>query len=310
MSSSAPPEERRSRGHVALLLFVLTCLSVFWVGAVNAGAVNGHGLAALWKGYPFALPFLSILVCHELGHYVAARLHGIDASPPYFLPLPLPPIGTLGAVIGMSDPIRRRDALFDVGIAGPLCGLVVAIPVLAYGFHTSPVEPFDPALTYQIEGRSPLYLAMLYLFKGSIPAGHDIMLTPTAFAGWAGLLVTMMNLVPASQLDGGHVAYALFGSRQDRYSRYVIRLLFVFGGCMVAYGAWEARHTAHLVESMLGSGSWLLWATLLTVLSRTFGAAHPPTDEEVLSPGRRVLAWLCLLLFVLLFMPRWLVLSV
>jgi membrane-associated protease RseP (regulator of RpoE activity) len=309
-ASSAPPERRRPRGRIALVLFVLTCLSVFWVGAVNAGAADGHNAWSLWQGYPFALPFLAILVCHELGHYVAARLHGIDASPPYFLPMPLPPIGTLGAVIGMSDPIRRRNALFDVGAAGPVCGLVIALPVLAYGLYTSPVLPLDPAITYEVEGRSLVYWAILYALKGPIPAGHDVMLNATAFAGWAGLLVTMMNLVPAGQLDGGHIAYALFGARQDVYSRRVQQGLFVFGGCMIAYGAWEARHAAHALPNMLAGANWLLWAALLTGLSRAFGSAHPPTDDDALSGGRRVMAWLCLLLFVLLFMPRWLVPSV
>jgi membrane-associated protease RseP (regulator of RpoE activity) len=301
---------RPHRTRVALVLFVLTCLSVFWVGAITSGAVEARGNWALWEGYPFALPFLAILVCHELGHYVAARVHGIDASPPYFLPLPLPPIGTLGAVIGMSDPIRRRDALFDVGVAGPLSGLVIAVPVLIYGLYTSPVQALDPGVTYDLEGRSLLYLAVLYGLKGSIPAGHDVMLNAPAFAGWAGLLVTMMNLVPAGQLDGGHVAYALFGPRQDVYSRRVRQALFVFGGCMIAYGAWEARHAQHALPSMLASSSWLLWAALLTGMSRVFGAQHPPTDEAPLSPVRRVMAWLCLLLFLLLFMPRWLVPSV
>jgi membrane-associated protease RseP (regulator of RpoE activity) len=309
VSNTAPPPGRRSRGRTALVLFVLTCMSVFWVGMLNAG-VEPHGMS-LWKGYPFALPFLAILVCHELGHYVAARIHGIDASFPYFLPLPIQPIGTLGAVIGMSDPIRRRDALFDVGAAGPVCGLIVALPVLAYGLYTSPVLPLDPGVTYEIEGRSLVYWAILYGLKGPIPSGHDVMLNATAFAGWAGLLVTMMNLVPAGQLDGGHIAYALFGERQDSYSQRVRRALFVFGGCMVAYGAWEARHAAQgVLPNMLAGANWLLWAALLTGLSRAFGSAHPPTDDVPLSRGRSVLAWLCLVLFVLLFMPRWLVPSV
>jgi membrane-associated protease RseP (regulator of RpoE activity) len=278
-----------SRTRTALILFVLTCASVYWVG-----------------GAAFAVPFLTILVCHELGHYVAARIHGIDASLPYFLPLPMPPIGTLGAVIGMREPIQRRDALFDVGASGPIAGLVVAIPVLIYGLITSEVKPIVPGEGLA-EGHSLLYAALLYCIKGPIPHGHDIMLNSTAFAGWAGLLVTMMNLVPVGQLDGGHVAYALFGPKQDELSSQLRYALFAFGGAMVGYGAWEARDAASAAPVMMASANWLIWAIVLTVMARGFGAQHPPTDDKPLDPRRKALAWFCLLLFALLFTPRWLV---
>lgn len=311
----SPPSEREAVAHtgesksqapIALLLFVLTLLSVFWVGAVQTGS-DVRTLSELWQGRAFALPFMAILVCHELGHYVAARLHGVDASLPFFLPMPLSPIGTLGAVIGMRTRIERRDALFDIGAAGPLAGLVVAVPVLAYGLYTSPVEALDPNQAYFMEGRSLLYLGLLYLLKGPIPSGHDVLLNPTAFAGWAGLLVTMMNLVPVGQLDGGHVSYALFGERQNAFSLRVRQFLFVFGGAMVVYGAVQGRASDKMLESAMASGSWLLWALLLTLLSRAFGGSHPPAGGAPLSGLRKALAWACLGLFVLLFMPRWLV---
>ena len=134
--SEAPAEApASSRTRTAVVLFVLTCASVYWVG-----------------GAEFAVPFLTILVCHELGHYVAARIHGVDASLPYFLPLPLPPIGTLGAVIGMREAIKRRAALFDIGAAGPIAGLVVALPVLAYGLYTSKVAALVPGQGLYAEG--------------------------------------------------------------------------------------------------------------------------------------------------------------
>jgi membrane-associated protease RseP (regulator of RpoE activity) len=230
----------------------------------------------------------------------------VDASLPYFLPFPLGPIGTMGAVIGMRDPVRQRAALLDIGAAGPLAGLVVALPVLIYGVATSEVLPIGPG-EHLREGHSLLYEGVLYLLKGPIAPGHDIMLNATAFAGWAGLLVTMMNLVPAGQLDGGHVAYALFGPVQDRFSKRVAQLLIAFGACMLGYGAWEGRASANLWENVSASGSWLIWAGVISVISRVFGSAHPPTDATTLSPVRRALGWLCLVLFVLLFMPRWLV---
>ena len=292
--SEAPAEApASSRTRTAVVLFVLTCASVYWVG-----------------GAEFAVPFLTILVCHELGHYVAARVHGVDASLPYFLPLPLPPIGTLGAVIGMREAIKRRAALFDIGAAGPIAGLVVALPVLAYGLYTSKVAALVPGQGLYAEGHSLLYTALLYCIKGPIPPGHDIMLNSTAFAGWAGLLVTMMNLVPVGQLDGGHVAYALFGPKQDEISASVRHALFLFGGAMVGYAAWEARHAHSAGPVMMASASWLIWAMVLTAMARGFGAHHPPTEDTELDPRRRVLAWLCLVLFALLFMPRWLVPSV
>ena len=142
----------------------------------------------------------------------------------FFIPVPFFLLGTMGAVIQIRERIRSRNALLDIGAAGPLAGMVVAVPIVAYGIAASPVEPL-PDANYMIEGRSLLYLAMLHGIKGEIPAGYDIMLTPTALAGWAGLLVTMINLLPFGQLDGGHVAYALWGPRQDRVSQIVIRLL-------------------------------------------------------------------------------------
>lgn len=294
----------------ALPLFALTLLSMFWVGAQWAGAdVSREGLGVLWRGYTFALPLMAILLAHELGHYFAARIHGVDASPPYFIPMPFTLIGTFGAVIRMREAIAKRDALFDIGAAGPLSGLLVAIPVLTYGIATSPIEQLDPSGSYLVEGRSLLYLGLLYGLKGPIPEGFDVMLTPTALAGWAGLLVTMMNLVPVGQLDGGHVAYALFGLRQNLYSRRVRAALLIIAllvGGFSAAQAWLAgAEPAVIGEGLLAGVHWCVWWVVLTLMARMSKGEHPPVEAGELTRGRRMLAWTTLMLFVLLFMPTW-----
>ncbi|HEX5655949.1 MAG TPA: site-2 protease family protein [Polyangiales bacterium] len=294
----------------AIPLFLLTLLSMFWVGAEHAGAdVLRDGLSALGRGWAFAIPLMAILLAHELGHYFAARIHHVDTSLPYFIPMPFALIGTFGAVIRMRGPASERNALFDIGAAGPLAGLAIALPVLVYGVLTSPVEALDPSLHYMVEGRSILYLGLLALTKGAIPAGHDIMLTPTALAGWAGLLVTMMNLVPVGQLDGGHVAYALFGDRQTTYSRR-FRWFLLFVGLLVgALGGMRAQLDGqdfeHVTEGLLAGVHWLMWAAVLAGMSRMARGEHPPVEPGELTPFRRALAWMTLGWFVLLFMPTW-----
>jgi membrane-associated protease RseP (regulator of RpoE activity) len=294
----------------ALPLFALTLLSMFWVGAQWAGVdVMSEGLRALWSGYPFALPLMAILLAHELGHYFAARIHRVDASPPYFIPMPFTLIGTFGAVIRMRESIGRRDALFDIGAAGPLSGLVIAIPVLIYGIAQSPIERLDPTASYLVEGRSLLYVALLAWLKGPIAEGYDVMLTPTALAGWAGLLVTMMNLVPVGQLDGGHVAYALFGWKQNVYSRRIRAALLAVA---IAVGLISAVRTQlqgapldEVAAALVAGSHWFVWWIVLTLMARMSKGEHPPVEAGELSPTRRKLAWFTLLMFVLLFMPTW-----
>jgi membrane-associated protease RseP (regulator of RpoE activity) len=286
-------------------------VSVFLAGARPPAADELEGWAgfarALLGGWTFAVPLLAILLFHEFGHYIAARIHRVDASLPYFIPLPiLSPFGTMGAVIQMRGRIRSRNALLDIGAAGPLAGLVVAIPVLALGLSLSEVSP-TPEGPYWQEGQSLLYLAMKRLILGPIPEGYDVMLHPTAFAGFAGLLVTMMNLVPWGQLDGGHVAYALLGRRQNRYARVFRALLiplFLFNLARfllpIALGQSEASMGLAVSNSLF----WLMWYAVLGVIGRLSGGAdHPPTEPGELSPVRRVVAVVTLAFFVLLFMP-------
>ncbi len=294
----APHDDARhpgARPAVHLALFVATLFSVFVAGSLQTfpDDVEMTLLGVLYNlrhGWTFGVPMMTILVFHEFGHYFAARLHRVPASLPYFIPLPLlSPFGTMGAVISMPERIRSRNALLDIGAAGPLAGLLVALPVLAIGLAQSPVVV--PSGGY-VEGQSLLYLALKRLVLGEIPPGHDVLLNPVAFAGWAGLFVTVLNLIPIAQLDGGHIAYALFGERQDRIARVLhAALLGVFAYNLAAFRAIEPGSV------------WLVWFVLLGLMTRAAGANHPPTEPSRLSSGRRVVAVGCLVLFVLLFMP-------
>jgi len=336
-----------------LLLLALTFLSTFYVGAGAArGSLLKHWphLTMKWSGidkavdamprlfesmgeleyyfanpgdflagWTFAVPLMAILIAHEMGHYVAGRIHGVDISPPYFIPMPIFLLGTMGAVIRMRDRIETKDALLDIGAAGPLAGMVVALPVVIYGIAVSRVgtvqEFLPPSLISMeggvfVEGRGVLYLGLIHLLKGPLAEGQDVWLSPWALAGWAGLLVTMINLIPIGQLDGGHVAYALFGKKQDTYSRRVhwalpfvgglVSLLYIIPSYMEGQ-----RGLAELSGEMFAGFHWVFWAFILVVLVRLSGAEHPPTGPEPLSPARKIVAIGTLVLFALLFMPSW-----
>jgi membrane-associated protease RseP (regulator of RpoE activity) len=315
---SAPPDSAPPGGPLPplrwrknLVLFLITTLSVFFTGALyeTKGISLSMGpwgiVRALPSGWKFAVPLLSILLVHEFGHFFAARYHKVPASLPFFIPAPvLSPFGTMGAVIGMRGRIRSRNALLDIGAAGPLAGLVVALPVLIYGLMTSEVRVPDEG-TWQ-EGQSLLYMFLKYVTKGHIQEGTDVMLNSMAFAGWSGLFVTALNLLPVYQLDGGHVAYALFGTRQNRAGRifhYALLLVFVFNivrfmAPLARAGQWDDAG-----QAFSNSNFWLVWFVLLHVLARLGGKNHPPTDPGELSPGRKVIAVITLVLFLLLFMP-------
>lgn len=286
-----PSRLRQLAPHVAL--FVVTCGTTWWAG-----------------GTAFAATLMSILVCHEMGHYVAARRYGLDVSLPYFIPLPpMISLGTLGAVIRMRAPIRDRNQLLVVGAAGPLAGLVVALPALVIGLELSEVGPIQPGGA--LEGNSILYgLTKLALFGRWLPSGGvDVQLHPMAFAAWVGLLVTMINLIPIGQLDGGHVMRAWLDHRHERISAILHRGLFavavVAGGVLVAIASDAgAAPLEALGYAAYGVMPWLVWSLALAGMRQLAGGEyHPPVAGPPLDGGHRRLAIAMVIVFVLLFVP-------
>jgi membrane-associated protease RseP (regulator of RpoE activity) len=310
MTENDPP---RPRYRLHLGLFLATLLTTTAQGAIDVH--HGRALWPLSDGFSYSLPLMAILVCHELGHYFAARLHGVPATLPYFIPIP-PPIGllgTMGAVI-VQSPTADRKKLIDIGAAGPLAGLLVAIPVLLYGLHLSEVTA--PAPGSLQEGNSLLYALLKWLVKGEwLPgAGRDVTLHPTAWAGWAGLLVTMLNLLPIGQLDGGHVATAYFGNRYGRVAAILHAALPVLAMAVLVWVYTSARHdlsagavahgeTAGSIASM-AAAMWLVWYGLLFLMKRmSDGQYHPPVGDTPLPRSRVALFWVVCVSFVLTFMP-------
>jgi membrane-associated protease RseP (regulator of RpoE activity) len=312
MAETAPPSsEPRSRRGPKLpwwfnhFLFGITCFTTFGVGFLWFEADDTAG--SLVNGLIYMATVMGILLGHEMGHYVMARRNRVPASLPYFLPIPpvLGPLGTAGAVIVMRGRIRSRNALMEVGAAGPLAGIALTIPLLLLGLSLSPVIPI-PEMGY-LEGQSLLYLLLKRIAVGPIPEGHDVLLHPVAWAGWLGLLVTMINLMPVGQLDGGHIFYALFGDAHAVVSRLFHRGLFLFGLGVMAYHGYGALERglegdALVSESMAGL-NWIVWGALLLVFFRRRGLSHPPTDDQTLSSGHRAVGIACLVVFVLTFTP-------
>lgn len=284
------PDRETGRAWVNGLLFVATLLSVSFVGAANEGGAPFSHPADIWLGLPFAATLLGILTIHELSHYFVGRRYGSPVSLPYFIPLPVSILGTMGAVITQRAPMRSRKALFDIGAAGPLGGLLVAFPLLVLGLSLSEVGPLPVGTPYLMEGNSLLYYLVKWLIFGQpLPAGDlDVMLHPVAFAAWAGLMVTALNLFPVGQLDGGHVAYALWGRTAWRISRVFIWLMMAWG----------------LFLSFTGQdsgGTWVIWGTLGLMM----GANHPLplNDLTPLDPVRRMVGWGMVVLFALILVP-------
>ncbi len=288
-----PKFQDRVFRHVAL--FVLTIAST-----TLAGAGHYEGFLSGFSADPVGIPLtgllvgglwysgtiLAILGCHELGHYFACRYYDVDASLPFFLPVPLLMTGTLGAFIRIREPIASKRMLFDIGVAGPVAGFLVAVPALVLGMALSNVvqlpDPLPP--TTVSLGEPLLYKGVSWLVFGPTPEGYTVNMHPMAFAAWFGLLATALNLFPIGQLDGGHIAYAVLGRRSSS-----LTLAMIVVAIALAYF----------------SSSWIVWTVLMIVMLFLFGRHHPRTyDEHVpLDPGRRALAAFALVMFVLCFSP-------
>ncbi len=277
---SSKPTDMRKVG-IHYFLFFLTLLTTTTAGAFQAGYNPFTTPWSLIKGLPFSLTLMVILLSHELGHYFASRYHRITATLPYFIPAPSL-IGTFGAFIKIKDPMPNKRILFDVGIAGPLSGMVVCLPILIYGLMHSKVIITPLPSHGLVLGENLLLKILTYLIWGSLPPNANIILHPMAFAGWIGLFVTALNLIPVGQLDGGHVSYAVLGEYlHARLSRTALILLFSLG-----FFTWEG---------------WLMWAILLIFL----GLNHPPPLDPTLPLDfkRKCLSIVALGIFILTFTP-------
>jgi membrane-associated protease RseP (regulator of RpoE activity) len=277
-----------SKWILPLSLFIATIFTTLWAGAYLPYIFGKRGPVdflldspeSLWNGIPFSATLLLILATHEFGHYALSRIHGAPASLPLFIPgLPYF-IGTFGAIIRLHGPIMNRRALFDIGVSGPLAGFIAALVALVVGLNLSTVV--DRTATHGFQLGEPLLLQFIaWLVVGSIPPQADIVLHPIAFAAWFGLLVTSLNLLPIGQLDGGHVAYALWGRHQRTMAFVIVPILIVLG-----YIGWHG---------------WWVWA----FMSGLWGFGHPPVHDIHVPLGRvRVfVGWIAFAVLVLTFAP-------
>lgn len=290
---------------IHIILFVLTVITTFVTGLSFGGSIT--------SAVSFSAALLFILGSHEMGHYYYGRKYGVDITPPYFIPAPpfISPIGTFGAFIKIKSPISSKKALFDIGIAGPLAGIVATVPVLILGIKMSTIVNISE---YESGGGLLLGTPLLFsffseIFFGQIPEGYDLFVHPVAFAGWVGLFVTALNLIPSGQLDGGHIVYALFSKRYHKYTSItMISLLFLFGVGTEPLLALAAKTAGGNLPEFLstvpvieGWPGWVLWAALLTVM----GTKHPPTvyEESELDGRRKILGALSLIIFIVCFTP-------
>ena len=295
-----PPRSAWQRWGRSLVLFLVTTTSVFLAGALEPTVLGGNAylLLNLREGIALAGGLLTILLAHEMGHYLACRYYGVDATLPHFIPSPWLPvfgltfwrplsmIGTFGAFIRIRGPIPHRRALFDIGVAGPLAGFLVCLPVLWFGIRAAAVQPPAPAGDAIFFGEPLAFKLFSRLVHGSIPADQTLAITQLGLAAWFGLFVTALNLMPIGQLDGGHVTYALLREK----SRLISRI-----------GSWAC------VALVVFRPSWILWAILVRILGRR----HPPTldDEAPVGRGRVVVGLVSLVVFVVCFVPNPVVVS-
>ena len=266
--------------YLNIILFILTFISTLAVGAMHEGINVLEEPLKIYKGLPFSIALLLILLFHEFSHYLASRKHRIEASLPYFIPAPTL-FGTFGAVIKMKSPITTKNALIDIGASGPIAGFIISVIVTIIGLYFSKIMPVHDTNNLIALGDSLLFKALTKAILGTVPENHDVFLHPVALAGWIGFFVTSINLIPVGQLDGGHILYALIGEKHSTFSKLLIGVMFIMG-----FFLWEG---------------WIIWGVLLIVL----GFKHPPIVYSAmpLDPKRKIIGWISLAIFVLTFMP-------
>jgi membrane-associated protease RseP (regulator of RpoE activity) len=280
-----------------IALAVATLLSTLYAGTRWYGVSLTENPAAIIEAWPFAVGVLGILAVHEFGHYVLSRYHEVQASLPYFIPLPFNVIGTLGAVISMQDNIPDREALFDIGVAGPLAGLVATVAVTAVGVTLDPIRVTDGIVTQVRLGYPPLIRGIAVLLGEQVVYSDPrTIANPVVIAGWVGAFVTFLNLLPVGQLDGAHVTRAMLGDGMERVQTAVPLALFGLAGYLFVF---EGGRAAAL---------WGFWGILAAVFSRLGSAT--PLDETPLGTGRRAVGVLTLLLGLLCFVPVPIVITV
>lgn len=274
------PKKEKTDYLLPIILLLLTIFSTIFIGSLNRGGNPFASIRDLILGLPFSFSILTILGGHELGHYLTARRHGVLATLPHFLPIPHPLIGTMGAFIRIKSVIPSRKALIQVGLAGPLVGFLIAIPITIIGLKYSQVISTEELKGGIGLGSSLIFTILSKIFFPQIPPKTDILLHPMAFAGWLGFFVTAMNLLPLGQLDGGHIAYAVF------YKKVRIVMLIIIGLMALLGIRWPG---------------WYFWIFLVFIL----GLRHPPVQDEItgLEKREKILALIALTLLILTFTP-------
>lgn len=282
----------RSRPVINIVLLLVTVLTTTLAGVILAKGTFPHNLGELLLGIPFSFTLLLILGSHELGHYFACKRLGIAATLPFFIPVPPPFIlGTFGAVIRIKSPIEDKRGLIEVGAAGPLIGFIIAIPVTIIGLKLSALVP-----SADVTGKSLFAIGESFLFSlltkafVNIPKGeYTLLLHPVAFSGWVGLFVTALNLLPVSQLDGGHISYALFGRLHRRIGLGTIGILSMLG-------------IIGVLDPRIGWVGFLIWTIFIGLI---IGVRHPPPLDDVtpLDMKHKIIGWTCIMVFVLTFVP-------
>ena len=285
-ASGRPAWPYKRRWKLPLFLFLVTCLSTFWAGAATINAASLlEGMSAIWRallhwreGLIYMTAVLGILLAHEMGHFLLTLRHRIPASYPLFIPMPLSPIGTMGAVIAMQGSQADRRQLFDIGIAGPLAGLLVAVPVVYFGVLHAEAAQFTGPVIYH----DPLLIYLLRSWLRPEVGELGLEMSPLLMAGWVGLLVTGLNMLPMSQLDGGHVTYALFGKK----AHWIARL---------------SALTAVVFIVLTETYAWIIMLALVMLM----GLDHPRTlnDNVPLGRFRKGLGWASLSIPILCFPP-------